>query len=303
MKKSLQILIMFAFIGLSAQAQSWATAGATWYYNFGNSWTDFGYHEIQKTSDTLINGKACDNLLSTFHGYDYFQSQFFTSQSRNYTYINNDTLYYLYHNQFVIMAVFSAQVGDKWKIPFDTAECNNVDSAYFNVDSLGQIVFSGDTLPVLYLTSYQNNSAVNSCFLTKKMGFNLFMFDSLECILDQDVDYGIRCYYDSSGYSYNSGIVLQCDSTVGIENISVPNNSINIFPNPNSGTFTLHQSGITNFKLEIIDVYGRTVYSQQFNGAKENETLTLSLSSGIYFFEMLNEGSIIDNGKLVIIPH
>src|ERR1017187_130993 len=179
MKKILLVLIL-AMIGMSTHAQSWAQPGATWYYDYTNSWTVYGYHEIQKTGDTTINGYLCDNLFSTFHGYDYLASQFFTSQSRNYTYISNDTLYYLYRNQFVVMAVFTAQVGDRWNIPYDSTACN-LNTPYLHVDSLGQGVFSVDTLPVLYLTAFRNNLSNYSLILTKKIGYSLFMFDSMEC--------------------------------------------------------------------------------------------------------------------------
>jgi hypothetical protein len=81
--------------------------------------------------------------------------------------------------------------------------------------------------------------------------------------------------------------------------------AISLYPNPNNGAFTfsyhLNQSGIPNSELLITDVTGRTLYSYSINNLEGQETLTLPLSNGIYFWQLLNEGIIIGNGKLLII--
>jgi hypothetical protein len=89
--------------------------------------------------------------------------------------------------------------------------------------------------------------------------------------------------------------------------------SISLYPNPNNGTFTLsyhlNQLGIRNYQLKITDVTGRTLYSLYISNLEGQETLTLPLSSGIYFWQMLNDDglqihqSIIGNGKLCVIKN
>jgi len=91
-----------------------------------------------------------------------------------------------------------------------------------------------------------------------------------------------------------------CFAFTGIPSIYDKQNIL-IYPNPNDGMFILSHSGIRNYEIEIIDVLGRTIYSQSFNDAKEKETITLPLSNGIYFWEAVNENGILAKGKLVII--
>jgi hypothetical protein len=92
----------------------------------------------------------------------------------------------------------------------------------------------------------------------------------------------------------------------GLSSQSLEQNSISLYPNPNSGTFTLSyhlpQSGIPNSELRITDITGRTLYSYSIdNMSIVNYQLSIPLSSGIYFWQMVNDEGIIGNGKVVIV--
>ncbi len=90
-------------------------------------------------------------------------------------------------------------------------------------------------------------------------------------------------------------------SNLGMIDPKLTSSSITLYPNPNNGTFTLHsQLGINNYELQIVDVYGRTVYSQALTTTKEHETITLPLSSGIYFWQLLSKDNSLAKGKLVL---
>src|ERR1017187_5567371 len=290
MKKSILILVLFVFTNHCTYAQTWAQSGATWYYSYGNSWTDFGYHEIQKTGDTLINGFLCDKLYSTYVVYDYMMTSFYTWYGMDFTYISNDTLYHFYNDRFNVMAIFSAQIGDTLKVPEDTTICLAPNTISYVVDSIGQRIFSIDTLATIYYPNYP-------IMLTKKMGFSLFMFPDPTCIIDQDGDYGLRCYSDSSGFYYNSGIVANCDSTVGIEDIAFQSNSFQLYPNPNNGNFNLEyhlpnshfssRFNRDNCQLKIKDVYGRTIYSYNISNTAGTAAISFPASQGIYFWEII----------------
>ena len=309
MKKSILILVLFVFTNHCTHAQTWAQPGATWYYSYGNSWTDFGYHEIQKTGDTLINGFLCDKLHSTYVVYNYMMTSFDTSYGMDFTYISNDTLYHFYNNSFVVMAIFGAQVGDRWKISYDTGLCHGVDTCYFRVDSLGQRIYARDTLPVLFLSEIVNSFVSKHFVLNKKMGFDLEMFPYRECVTDYISDYGLRCYSDSSGFYYNSGIVANCDSTVGLEDIAFQSNSFLLYPNPNNGNFNLEHHQIVraqNFvplQLKIKDVYGRTIYSYNISNTTVTAAISVPTSQGIYFWELVSNKEILGNGKMIIVEN
>jgi hypothetical protein len=295
MKKSLQMLIVFAFLGLSANAQPWAAAGATWYYTVHNTTIPYpvdGYDKYEKIGDTLVGGKLCDNILESFVAYDWQLSQWDSSHTNNFTYQSHDTVFYWVNNKFWIYAIESAQVGDTWNFAVDTFFCH--DSSYFHVDSLGQRIVGTDTLPVWYLTPHNYVGSVNQIPInyTKKIGFNNTMFHYSICITDYYQWGPLRCYHDSSGFSYNSGIVLQCDSTVGIENINVSNNFPSVFPNPASTLLNIHQSiPSPNQQFIITDLLGTEVYKEMLPSID-------NLKAGIYFYEVRSNTDIA-RGKFV----
>jgi hypothetical protein len=98
----------------------------------------------------------------------------------------------------------------------------------------------------------------------------------------------------------NSGIK---DSTIclndGINKVE-EQNSIKIYPNPSSGSFTISfndQISIFNSQLSIYDVTGRLVYLQLLN--INQETINCKLSCGIYFVKVnIDKGSEVK--KLVV---
>ncbi|MEI6817024.1 MAG: T9SS type A sorting domain-containing protein [Bacteroidota bacterium] len=304
MKTRRLLLVLFlVMIGFGANAQPWAQPGATWYYSY-EGLTEMGYHKIEKTNDTLIGGILCDNLLSTFHYFEYMNYTFYTSQHRDHTYISNDTLYYLYNDHFVVMAVFSALSGDKWKVPFDTVDCSNTDSSYMHVDSIGQRIYSGHTLSVFYVTELNNTYIRYSEMLTKRMGYSLVMFPKLDCLLDQPLDNGLRCYSDSSGFSYNSGIVSYCDSTVGINELIQNRKEIIISPNPFTTQATLTFQGVRTYNYMSLHVYnllGQEVQNIFVGKDKEVIIHRNNLPSGMYFYKLMDDSkTVLGMGKMVI---
>ena len=70
------------------------------------------------------------------------------------------------------------------------------------------------------------------------------------------------------------------------------NQTISIYPNPTSGTLTLSyslpQSGISNYELGIMDVLGRTVYTQAITNPNQTTINVSQLSNGVYFYQLTN---------------
>ena len=77
--------------------------------------------------------------------------------------------------------------------------------------------------------------------------------------------------------------------------------TINISPSPNNGTFTLQYNLSAAGSLRITDVLGREVYVYNLLNRSGQETISLPLSQGIYFWQVLQEHSVSAMGKLVII--
>ncbi len=89
-----------------------------------------------------------------------------------------------------------------------------------------------------------------------------------------------------------------------IENSS--GNLISLYPNPSTGNFTLdvaekiHLSRSQN-SIKIFDIYGREVFTTPILESKISIQLNETISSGIYFIEVVNEkGFILGKEKIIV---
>ena len=89
--------------------------------------------------------------------------------------------------------------------------------------------------------------------------------------------------------------------TVGITDRSI-NSSISVYPNPFSTSFTLKISSempLKNAEMKIFDVGGKEVKTISINNF-ETPVESGDMQSGMYFYNILNNKRIIENGKLVV---
>jgi hypothetical protein len=90
-------------------------------------------------------------------------------------------------------------------------------------------------------------------------------------------------------------------TATGINQLSVNNNSIKLYPNPNNGNFILRMQNVTQkSQLQIFNVLGEEIYSATLNST----TTPINLSShvaGLYLYRVLDEqGDPVSEGKFVI---
>jgi len=301
LKRLLLFLIFTGFI-FSAKGQNWAAPGAVWHYSFTNFGYD-GYVKIIHTGDTVISGKTCDILQKTRFGYNYFNSVFDTVYlGEDFTYIQNDTVFYFRNNQFFILYDFNATVGDSWIVSgwnIPTPCTNNTDTV--SVDSISNIIINSDTLKVLYVSPlypadwtfgwWQNpfNRRV-----VEKIGCLAYMFPEPYCVTDLSEGGYFRCYSDSSGWSYQTGISPSCDFILGINEME-NNFSFSISPNPSSGIFTISCSEKIE-GIEIVNLLGEKVSS-----GSENQEIDLTKESkGIYFVRVWDGEGNYSVQKIII---
>lgn len=93
--------------------------------------------------------------------------------------------------------------------------------------------------------------------------------------------------YDATSYSCTYSVVTNC--IVGIEE-SVFNVSINTFPNPNNGLFTIQADENILF-IEICNLLGQTIYSTECNSTETNINM-LNQAKGIYFVKIKTESGV-----------
>lgn len=97
---------------------------------------------------------------------------------------------------------------------------------------------------------------------------------------------------------YDYWIVKLGEGTTGIENVTVNNNEINIYPNPAQSVIIIDNLSGNSASLLITDIAGKIVYTA--TTAKTTETVnTHNFGNGIYFIQIENNGAAI-NKKFVV---
>ncbi len=87
--------------------------------------------------------------------------------------------------------------------------------------------------------------------------------------------------------------------TTGINEVN-SSNGISIYPNPTNSTITLHfnQSGIVNYELRIIDVFGREIYKESVT-SNDTKIDVSKWSEGVYFYQITSEKETY-RGKFIV---
>lgn len=304
------LVILFPLIFVSAKGQNWAATGAVWHYSL-NAFNIVGNIKIEKMGDTLINGKNCDVLKTSRYVYDYVASNYYSYSniSTNFTYQDSGKVFFWINNSFRKLYDFNVSVGDTVFIQetFSSAGfCNAQDTSI--VDSVGTMIINGDTLKYYHLNPLQQYSWHYLGRIVEKIGCMGYMFPENNCELDYFETGPFRCYSDSAGWNYETGVVASCDFILGV-NERYDNSEFTIFPNPSSGIFSISSSEKI-VEVEISNVLGEKVYSTFANAQltsgnppMTNAPMTIDLSSkakGIYFVKVLDENGNGSVKKIIL---
>ncbi len=76
---------------------------------------------------------------------------------------------------------------------------------------------------------------------------------------------------------------------VGLESHSSSLAGVSVYPNPNSGVFTVEMNGNLNASLEISDLTGRIVFKGSCSEGKTNVNIN-DLANGIYYVKVQSAG-------------
>jgi hypothetical protein len=98
---------------------------------------------------------------------------------------------------------------------------------------------------------------------------------------------------DSAQFSFNVNCVLGLDNTI------INNSSLTIFPNPNSGMFTVNSNVEVDGTIELINELGQVIYQNRMNGLSQNIDVQ-NIAAGIYHLKVTN-GSIMQMKRMSIV--
>jgi hypothetical protein len=299
MKKLHTILLIFliSFTNFSF-SQNWCASGALWYYTYTNFTFD-GYVKIEKVGDTTINTFTCDILQKTLIGYNYISSTYdTTSLGREYTRLSNDTVYNFRSGQFYVLYCFNAVPGDTWLIAGNNINCALTDT--ISVDSIGTTVINSTTLKYIWTSPTSANGWRFTNRIIEKIGCIGYMFPEPFCLTDINEGGPFRCYNDSSGWSYQTGIAPYCDYTTAVSEYSNQNIRVSIFPNPFTTKTTIALSKTEgDYIFRIFNELGcEVLINSDFK--KEVILSDISFANGFYFWTLSDQkNKIISSGKLI----
>ncbi|MCX6310784.1 MAG: glycine-rich protein [Bacteroidetes bacterium] len=99
----------------------------------------------------------------------------------------------------------------------------------------------------------------------------------------------IYTFTDLNNCAGTANVNIQVNACTGVTETSLAN-GVNVFPNPNAGTFTISvNASLGNVKIEMVDMQGRLVYSSLENNVNAGFTKSISLesvSNGIYMLRL-----------------
>jgi hypothetical protein len=106
-------------------------------------------------------------------------------------------------------------------------------------------------------------------------------------------------YTDGNGCSNNDTLIFIVNCFLGLE-ILGENGSLNVYPNPAQGSFSINSLSPINGSVELYDEMGKLVFSQKVTQMKNKQFDIKTLETGIYNIQIINDNEIF-NGKLSVI--
>jgi hypothetical protein len=179
------------------------------------------------------------------------------------------------------------------------------------VDSLGNCYITGDirdtvhfdTLTIIcndiniFVAKY--NSSGNLVWVKRagnvgtynSLGFSIAV-DNFGSVLVTGT-YEVSALFDSisltNGGGFDPFIAKLFDNTIGITEFIPEKNSSVVFPNPSTGNFILSFEGmIMKGEIEIINILGENVYTENIISAAQKEVHLKNIASGIYFVKVFD---------------
>lgn len=291
--KKLLLSFSLLFSVLTSDAQQWAAPGATWYYEM-NNFMSSGYERITKIGDTLINGKDYD-VLDIYHRW----YTMWNNQTGSYTlphhYVRADSnvVYFFnpYSQQDYVLYDFNAQAGDSW-LSCSRYNIGTCDTGTIHINSVTTTIINGDTLDVLVPDTTWSSSTglIFPQRILEKIGglSNLFAYPG--CVADLDQGWGLRCYYDSTGFTYHSSLFANsCDDMMSIEEHDKFDPLVLYYDQASGNlqlTSTLLKPGCI---ISIYDAQGRLLLNE---ACRDHQNVSLKFSpnsSGVYYVQLADQ--------------
>lgn len=279
-----------------------------WYINNPNDWniSDQSYGNLwQLYSKPGGGGYGLSNSCMLFYNFnsgyrDYLVNEppppnpmggqnlkIYTS-TYNFTYVVSDSLsfdvaYSPYNTTYsdTLAVYYSLDCGATWNNIYYKGGMNLATTAT-------NISTTGDTLGFIPDSSQWRTDVINLPPAVYGQPSVMFSFENRSY-------WGGQLYIDNVKVS--KGIVEAVNSIYSLAG------NVAVYPNPNSGNFTIQLSGVSNQSLvEIYNMLGEKVFAEMLPSSQNNNLIDLTgQPNGVYFYRVLQvDGSLVGSGKLII---
>ncbi|MFM6935240.1 MAG: T9SS type A sorting domain-containing protein [Flavobacteriales bacterium] len=318
-KKTLQLLsiglclLVSSLQQIKAQSPIWIQSNAVWHYDFDNFNGTNGFLKIRYIGDTLIDGHTAQILTST--SYVFFTDQNDISHltgiyelDTNYTWNNQNQVFYWVNNQFELLYDFTKLTGESFAIHSTedpTFFCNPISMA--NVTGTGNVTLAGQNYPTIDL-GYNDGDHTrlqgpyNARFGNQSMFFTisgLFPMQTMTCdpgIIVEYSQYRFSCFQDD-GLTINP-LNIDCEyqlTHVGMTELN--EDGYLLYPNPTNNFATL-VSPFDQNEVKIFNLSGQVVFEMET--ANKLEEFTFNLAKGTYLLKVSSGNEWKYSEKLVI---
>lgn len=280
------LLVTFFCSQNNVSAQTYpefAPVDAQWTYVVGSP---FWYPTIEKMQcygTAVVKGKDC-KIIGNFYAYRDSLKLYILRPGRD--------------SSWKLAWDYGWQVNQVATIPMKI-NAPVVDSMSIKIIYRGDTTINGFTLPVQYykLTDRDTISVgINVMNIGMLLDYYLPLYSA------QYVDgwsYNLRCYEDTVIGSVKAPGTVVCDTNyVGVAEVSIP--EFNIYPNPATDFISIENNS-TNGTLQMINVLGQTVLTSLVQKGYSKIPLS-GLMPGIYSYQLMANGTIVEKGRLSIHP-
>lgn len=272
---------------------SFAPVGTKWWYNSSDSGASFSnsaYSYYEVTRDTFImhtanyNGYNCRKIIGEHHHHDstvtVLQPLYVYGDTNRIMYYNN------YQGRFIPLYLFNVITGDT--LTYYTPQPQSVSDTTFRVvvDSITQLNIQGNNYKRVWTEPLDNWSFGNDGYVQLVGGMGTILPQSINYFTNEGP---LRCYQDTSVF-YQYLVNINCeqlDTVTGINNLSLLNSQLFIFPNPVTSIATIEnqttQSGKSTLTVE--NCLGQIILSTEITNNKKQNIDMSNCASGMYFIK------------------
>jgi len=287
MKRFTYFLWVLSLPALVNTQEDFAPVGAEWYYGMDVHYSSgSGYQHFIVEKDTTYLDKLCKKVIVTRYGpYGNINGKF-----NFFTYNQDDSVYYSYHENFYLLYDFGLEIGDtiKVRVPSDYYKPEEYEDTLLiqTVSSIETVIIEGLSSKRIYFNhpDYTDYFGPYYEYYTEKLGGSHYFFPYEWEYAVELIEPIFRCYTDSV-IQYK--LVSTCDALRPPEYINNYGSVINkIWISDNYLNISINSDKIIspNLRITFIDISGRIIYVTDIDYNSDIYSINVNeISKGMYF--------------------